>query len=346
MESKVKYWRGVGAEESGLASLGDGLIGAGCEDLIRDIYKQCMGNTADENDEVYFFGFSRGAYIVGAVAGLLHHLGRISRSDGRSFEQNYASGLKQYREIINPSSPPLNGSVNYFFARQPGKAPKVRFVGWFDCVKATPFDDIHQHRSIKSVQHLRHALALNERRVPFTPKRWLTDDSSWQDSEFSRRSYQEAWFLGSHSDIGGAREKDGLTLYPLQWILSEAVHFGLELHHDDPKPPLNNIEATTKLVFLKTSHEGLGDFPEKIRLANGIIVPLWDMFCYHIQARYAVMFDRRGLSASFMGSETRKVLNGDSVIGYNNNGQFSYGCVISKLASHNSYTPEMQTPRA
>lgn len=73
------------------------------------------------------------------------------------------------------------------------------------------------------VDCFRHALALNEARPLFSPSLWKSNASS-PDS-----SYLEAWFFGHHRDIGGGRYQQGLALWPLQWILHDAVDCGLVL---------------------------------------------------------------------------------------------------------------------
>jgi len=63
-----------------------GASGQGYKFIIRRVYKKCC--TLEESDEVWLFGFSRGAFIVRAVAGLLHHIGAL-QSDEQDFNNVY-----------------------------------------------------------------------------------------------------------------------------------------------------------------------------------------------------------------------------------------------------------------
>ena len=323
---KKEYWKGLGSDEPPLKRHITAVFANGCEALIRQIYQFCLENTLDDQDEIYFFGFSRGAYVVRALAGLLHHLGRIAIRG--SFEETYNDGLRWYKEILFPSTPPLAGSLNLFFSRQEGKPPRVRYIGAFDTVKARPRDQLHQFTSIKSVEHFRHALALNEHRNYLTFEWWVCEDCHpWDSSEYPQKSYQEAWFLGSHGDMGGANAKDGLSLYPLQWILSEAKECGLVVHETKLSPPLDGIDCTTELVF-PTPMTGLnGEFPKVMQIKNGIHTKHWDLFEVHKQDRYRIVFNLGAIGASFLGTSPREPFKDTKLVGYRSDGKFTYELV-------------------
>ena len=70
-----------------------GAQGKGFKSIIRRVYKRCC--SLQETDQVWLFGFSRGAYIVRAVAGLLHHIGAL-QSVERDFDNMYEKALKRY----------------------------------------------------------------------------------------------------------------------------------------------------------------------------------------------------------------------------------------------------------
>ena len=71
-------------------------IGKGYSDKIRQAYEKCCELT--EDDEVWLYGFSRGAFIVRAIAGLLFHIRSIT-ARGDDFRKDYAKALKIYREV-------------------------------------------------------------------------------------------------------------------------------------------------------------------------------------------------------------------------------------------------------
>ena len=92
------YEGGLGSEDNigRLDKFKAGVWGDGFKDIIRKVYKRCC--RLEPTDEVWFYGFSRGAYIVRAVAGLLCNMGALQSADTEDFEAEYASALKGYEE--------------------------------------------------------------------------------------------------------------------------------------------------------------------------------------------------------------------------------------------------------
>lgn len=101
--------------------------------------------------------------------------------------------------------------------------------------------DVSQTQSIKAI---RHALALNEERMFFPP--YIYDYTDTRDNE---TSIVQAWFVGTHMDMGGGAEHDGLSLYPLQWMLLEGKLHGLVLEHNSKGRLKGLIEDPLHLVF-------------------------------------------------------------------------------------------------
>ena len=71
-----------------------GATGSGSEDIIRSVYERCCKLDAD--DEVWLYGFSRGAYIVRAVAGLLHWIWALQSAGSESFKAEFSKALRFY----------------------------------------------------------------------------------------------------------------------------------------------------------------------------------------------------------------------------------------------------------
>jgi hypothetical protein len=98
--------------------------------------------------------------------------------------------------------------------------PRVRLVGFFDAIK-----DRHLPGSFKFQDNTRicHAVSIHETMQNLEPD-ILQSTLNHNDHDFV-----EAWFVGVHVDIVGGATLDGLSLYPLQWILIEARACGLAL---------------------------------------------------------------------------------------------------------------------
>ena len=115
-----------------------------------------------------------------------------------------------------------------------------------------------------------------EQRKNFSPQRYLESNSGFANvsqAESSDRSCLEAWFLGSHINIGGCARKDGLSLWPLQWILGEAEKFGLVLGFD--RTPLLNGDITVRNPIDYTRPRG--DLQADLTLKFGVTVRVWGL---------------------------------------------------------------------
>lgn len=98
-------------------------------------------------------------------------------------------------------------------------APMIRFVGAFDTVKAVNDDHIFDISLNGSIQNFRHALALNENGEAMSPEHDFPQFV--KNHQLLKQTFVQAWFVGAHIDMGGSSAKDGLSLYPLQWMLIE-----------------------------------------------------------------------------------------------------------------------------
>jgi hypothetical protein len=123
--------------------------------------------------------------------------------------------------------------------------PAIHFLGLLETIKVGRESSRPQPALLLSTQTLRHALALNETRNSFQP--YLFGPLPASSPDLAQRSIIEAWFIGSHADIGGGSREDGLSLYPLQWMLLESRAHGLIL-----EPSWNSQSLTEEplgLVF-------------------------------------------------------------------------------------------------
>ncbi|KAF6817605.1 hypothetical protein CSOJ01_02315 [Colletotrichum sojae] len=142
--------------------------------------------------------------------------------------------------------------------------PKIRFLGLFDTVKMTLGKDTVDISDLSFANNIRHALALNEERktFPLLPILPIENPEVKQDSH---RCIQ-AWFVGAHADMGGGADHDGLSLYPLQWMMIESMADGLALDYDPPEYIKGLIESPMDLVFPKPPK--LADLGDKVLEAD------------------------------------------------------------------------------
>ena len=233
----VFYDQGVGTGGKIDKFIG-GAFGSGLEKNVLDCYRFLIHNY-QLNDEIYCFGFSRGAYTARALVGLINCVGLLHKSQLDQLKQVY----KYYR--THPEERPEGHyEQNY--------RPDITMIGVFDTVGAlgapTPllrkltrgwvgFFDTH----ISSrVNYAYHALALDERRAPFTPDLWTGSLQPHQVME-------QCWFAGAHSDIGGGYTECGLSDIAMQWMVGKAMALGLEFNQD-------YLDAQCKPDLLMTPH--------------------------------------------------------------------------------------------
>lgn len=107
------------------------------------------------------------------------------------------------------------------------EGPVIQFLGLFDTVKQATGDVDFDLSYTKSIRRVRQALAMNEDRSPYSPEIYNTASTPGWEPE----SIIQAWFVGWHTDIGGGAKHDGLSLYPLQWMLTECQKYDLILEH-------------------------------------------------------------------------------------------------------------------
>ena len=118
------------------------------------------------------------------------------------------------------------------------------------------------------------------------------------NAKLSRRSIIQAWFVGAHIDIGGSSQKDGLSLYPLQWILNESRAKGLALEFTQSTPPnLIRIDNPLRVVFPQSDKDGKGCDTWTCTTQNGIQIDMQDLRRVHeleiYQGRYSIKINKR-----------------------------------------------------
>ncbi|HNG40000.1 MAG TPA: DUF2235 domain-containing protein [Accumulibacter sp.] len=184
-------------------------------------------------DRIFLFGFSRGAFTVRAISGLVHLFGLL-----RAAHENLLPAL--LRVYRSPASEERKKAANEFrqqFAESYpgiGNAVPIHFIGCWDTVESVGLGQflgaaITSDPQVKATfRHVRHALALDELRWPFTPRLYQAPADAEDAAE--DRSYRQVWFRGAHSDVGGGyRDDAGLSNITWHWLVREACALDLRL---------------------------------------------------------------------------------------------------------------------
>ena len=203
-------------------------IGYGLRRNVKELYT-ALARCYDEGDCIYLFGFSRGAFTVRVLAGLLFRCGLLPK-DTPNFENTF----EQAYSLFTPHLQDFD-AVNRFKRDQRVRNPRVYFLGIWDTVKSYggiwPQSLPHlRHNPI--VDNVRHALALDEQRTWFLPTSWggIDSDRHMDDPAYRDQNVVEIWFRGVHSDVGGGFDDDAAARIPLRWMLNEAATCGLRLN--------------------------------------------------------------------------------------------------------------------
>ncbi len=224
------YDDGVGADATGFDRLIGGAIGEGLIQKVIDGYTK-IAHTYEAGDEIFLFGFSRGAYTARSLAGFIANCGLPT---GKVDDGCVAKAFAAYRDPINRKEILAGlGSCNL------GQAT-IQMVGVWDTVGALGipaifggfdadrfgFLDTGLHPCIK---HAYQSLAIDEQRRQFPATLWTSEPAEGQVME-------QVWFSGCHGDVGGgtapAEGVDGTTRLcdiTLGWMIAKAKALGLTM---------------------------------------------------------------------------------------------------------------------
>ncbi|WP_102141896.1 DUF2235 domain-containing protein [Mycobacterium hubeiense] len=216
-------------------------FGSGMRENLENAYTYLI-NHWEPGDQIYLFGFSRGAYTARAMAGLLRTVG-ILRPGADNLVRyaigNYARRKSRWRSTEWKQAGQF-GSLMSRRTPQGKVTVPVAYLGVWDTVKAPgllrrsmvwPYT-----RALPNVKAGRHAISIDEKRRPY--REYLVDEKA------SAR-IEEVWFAGVHSDVGGSyTDKPPLGEITLNWIADGARDAGLLFEDEPPLPVLTPEHAT------------------------------------------------------------------------------------------------------
>ena len=252
------YFAGIGTDERFdgrlqrvLNRYGGGAFGWGLGTKVKQAY-QFIARVYRPGDEIYLFGFSRGAYTARSVAGMIRKCGIVEDTSPDSINRAFrlyrkggpanAPDMPHIREARRWMSPRFATSEADRAWRNDGsEIVQIAYIGVWDTVGARGVPAalpgvagkvaglwnrrylFHDTQLSSLVKSARHAVAVNERRVLYPPSLWnnLEELNAGREDD-PLRPYQQLWFVGNHSIIGGSARTQALTGYPLMWVLEGA----------------------------------------------------------------------------------------------------------------------------
>lgn len=221
----VLYLRGVGTTGLRLESWIEGATGIGVDDNIRSAY-QFVAQNYLPGDEIYLFGFSRGAFTARSLAGLITACGILFRQSLSALPDAWI-----YYRSPKPHSP---AAFAQKYKVDSHLEPTITFLGVWDTVGSLGIPGsllaasnkekfaFHDTSPSPLVKHAVQALAIDEHRRDFTP-------TFWTGAVPPGVTIQQVWFVGAHSDVGGGYKTRSLADIPLVWMAKQAEVAGLAL---------------------------------------------------------------------------------------------------------------------
>jgi uncharacterized protein (DUF2235 family) len=253
------YDDGVGSEGNLFQRFVGGAFGLGLWTEVKEGYI-AIAHAYDEGDELYLFGFSRGAYTARSLGGMIAAVGLPTANMD---DQLVDLAFHAYRdkgdraEILSSL-----GKYKLFDA-------KIRMIGVWDTVGALGipsfvgavdpiaygFLDTGLHPDVLNACQ---ALAIDERRCEFPATLWTSQPLAGQTIE-------QVWFAGVHCDVGGSCPETGLSDIPLSWMMGKAKALGLEFADAawarygavDPKQALDTIHESWNLLWAFPKHRSI-----------------------------------------------------------------------------------------
>jgi len=223
---------------------------------VENLYRVLIDHYS-EGDRIYLFGFSRGAFTVRVLAGLLYRCGvLLPQHRGR-----YREAFNLYKPHLDGLTPEallkLKADAKDFRRRFSKPCKEISFLGVWDTVKSVGYiwpRSLPHTRRNPIVKKVRHAMSLDERRSFFLPTTWGYADGNFP-AGIEDQDVREIWFAGNHADVGGGYEEEGdLAIISLRWMINEATACGLlieksrrqEIFAHKPEPRLKSHDELKK----------------------------------------------------------------------------------------------------
>lgn len=269
--------RGTGWFSRIFDRVGGGIFGWGLNATIEEAYRG-LAFSYQPGDEIYIFGFSRGAFTARSLAGLIRSSGipprtRINKvPDALKRYQSGNANTKpndvesfQFRLEMNSDivTSPAEAAWRAENGHPTGHMLNIAYVGVWDTVVALGVPKhfkflasifngkyaFHDAALSRSVRAARHAVAIDERRRTFPAATWDNLDFLNGETTGDESPYHQLWFPGVHGSVGGGGDIVGLSDATLVWIAEGAQTQGLQFEQDvldwhrgssNPMAPLSN----------------------------------------------------------------------------------------------------------
>ncbi|KAI9668526.1 MAG: hypothetical protein M1829_005343 [Trizodia sp. TS-e1964] len=243
----VYYHAGVGTGNSTWDHLVGGGTGLGLSENIREAYSFLANNYNEEHhDEIHLIGFSRGAFTARSIAGLINTIGLLTKKGLPYFYEIFTDYENSRNGKYVPMFPdlPFANKTNILDPTYAGTLEELHLsrlnipiksvsvwdtVGSLGIPKLGIFNKLGLFTASKefsfydttltsNIENAFHALALDERRGPFSP-------TIWEKPAGCTTNLKQVWFPGAHSNVGGGYDDQEISNITLAWLMSQLQPF-------------------------------------------------------------------------------------------------------------------------
>ena len=236
VHQRLLYHSGIGSGASRLRRLLSGATGVGITAVLVECYRWLIRIYAP-GDELYFVGFSRGAYTARSLAGFIRNSG-ILRPEN---EDLLPTALALYRSRDKRHAPHAAAAKLFRQSFSWSDVTPIRCIGVWDTVGSLGVPNTIIQGALKHIARINRefhdtdlsstvsfayqAFAIDERRQPFLPTIW----TQTEDGLAAGQRLEQTWFAGCHSDVGGGNAKSGLSDVTLEWMTQKIRKSGLTI---------------------------------------------------------------------------------------------------------------------
>ena len=250
------YDDGVGTSGFKPLALLGGVFGYGLKRNVLDLYRFLCRNY-QPGDRIHAFGFSRGAFTIRVLMGLVLNVGLVPYTTEQALDLHVQDAWRRYRRrfkatVVGEALRTVRDRLILAWRtlrrasslRQTVTVDQVAFVGGWDTVAAygMPFSEMTRaidrwivplsmpnYALSPKVRVARHALALDDERDTFHPLLWdeVAEARMVAARQVAAGRLEQVWFAGMHSDVGGGYPNDSLAYVSLEWMMAEAEACGL-----------------------------------------------------------------------------------------------------------------------
>lgn len=261
LQQIVYYTPGVGTARG--ERIRGGSLGYGLDRDVVSAYRWLMGHF-EPGDDIFLFGFSRGAYTARSLAGMIVRCGLLRPGSPLSVAELYqhyrlddraptlVDLLEKKRKAEKKGLPPSSVlTAEEWRLVNHSRRVTIMMIGVWDTVGAlgVPFGNFpgisrrrfrfHNMRLSTTFRHAYHALAIDEHRQAFTPTLWdkfIPAVPPYPRKKTAKPSVvEQRWFAGAHANVGGGIAGDDMSQMPLVWLMEKAGELGLTYRREIEK---------------------------------------------------------------------------------------------------------------